>query len=141
MRRGRRSRPRAETAVALGPSGNDEVMIASVAGDTTAPPKPWSARAPISIARESASAHASEASTNRAVPATNTRRRPSRSADATAEHQEAREGDRVGVDDPLQAGGREMQPVAHRRQRHVHDGDVEDHHELGQADDGQEEVG
>jgi hypothetical protein len=73
----RAARPRLRSE----PSGSAEVMIASVAGETTAPPKPCSARAPISIERVSASAQASEDMTNRAVPATNTRRRPSRSAD------------------------------------------------------------
>ena len=56
-------------------------MIDSVAGDSTAPPRPWTARAPISSPRESASAQASEDSANSAVPARNTRRRPSRSAE------------------------------------------------------------
>ena len=59
---------------------------------------------------------------------------------AAAEHQEAGERQRVGVDHPLQAGGREMQPGAHRRQRDVDDRDVEDDHELREADDEQERV-
>ena len=62
------------------PSANEEVMIESVAGESTAPPKPCSARAPISSPRESASAQASDESANSAVPTRNTRRRPSRSA-------------------------------------------------------------
>ncbi len=62
------------------PSVNEVAMIARLAGEITAPPMPCSARAPISSVRESASAHASDASANSAVPARNTRRRPSRSA-------------------------------------------------------------
>jgi len=57
------------------------VMIDSVAGETTAPPKPCNARAPSSRPREEASAQASDESANSAVPTTNTRRRPSRSAE------------------------------------------------------------
>ncbi len=53
---------------------------------------------------------------------------------APAEHQQAGEGQRVGVDYPLQALGREVQGSLDRRQRDVHDRDVEDHHELGDAD-------
>ena len=52
---------------------------------------------------------------------------------AAAEQQEARERQRVGVDDPLQVDRREAQVGADRRQRDVHDGDVEDDHELRQA--------
>ena len=62
------------------PSVNEVAMIARLAGEITAPPMPCSVRAPISSVRESASAHASDAIANSAVPARNTRRRPSRSA-------------------------------------------------------------
>ena len=56
-------------------------MIDRVAGDSTAPLMPCTARAAISSVRESASAHPSDARANKAVPTRNTRRRPSRSAD------------------------------------------------------------
>ena len=54
--------------------------------------------------------------------------RPSR------EEQEAAEGDRVGADHPLQVLPREVECLADRRQRDVHDRDVEDRHEEGDAD-------
>ncbi len=72
-----RARPRLRS----GPSGSVLVMIASVAGEVTAPAIPCTVRAPISSPREAASAQASELSANIVVPARNTRRRPSRSAD------------------------------------------------------------
>ena len=110
-------------------------MIDSVAGDSTAPLKPWSARAAISrLARvgerapERGQREQRGADEEHAAAAEQVGRAP-------AEHQEAGERQRVGVDHPLQAGGREMQPGAHRRQRDVDDRDVEDDHELGQADD------
>ncbi len=51
-------------------------------------------------------------------------------AGAAAEHQEAGEGEGVGVDDPLQAGLGEAERVVDRGQRDVDDRDVEDHHQL-----------
>ena len=56
---------------------------------------------------------------------------------AAAEQQEAAEQQRVGVDDPLQVGLAEVQILLDRRQRDVHDRRVEDHHELGEADEDQ----
>jgi len=56
------------------------VRIDSDAGAMTAPPRPWTARAAISTPWLSARPPASEATLNSASPATNTRRRPSRSA-------------------------------------------------------------
>ena len=47
-----------------------------------------------------------------------------------AQQQEARECQRVGVDHPLEVGGREAEVAADRGQRDVHDRDVEDDHEL-----------
>ena len=54
-----------------------------------------------------------------------------------AEHQEPGEGERVGVHDPLQRGGRHVQVDAHLRERDVNDRDVEHDHELRQATDGE----
>ena len=63
-----------------GPSANAVVRIVSDAGAITAPPRPWTARAPISTACELASPPISDATANRTSPETNTIRRPSRSA-------------------------------------------------------------
>lgn len=51
-----------------------------------------------------------------------------------AQQQESGEGQRVGVDHPLQPGLAEVQIGAHGRQRHVHHGHVEDDEELPGAD-------
>jgi len=59
---------------------------------------------------------------------------------APAEHEQAAEGQCVGVDDPLEAGRGEAEAVADLRQRDVHDRDVEDDHELRKADDDEEKV-
>src|SRR3954454_17509898 len=58
-----------------------------------------------------------------------------------AEEEQSGERKRVGVDDPLQTGGREPEAVLDRRQRHVHDRDVQDDHELREADEQEERVG
>jgi hypothetical protein len=57
--------------------------------------------------------------------------------DPAAEQQQAAEGQRVGGDDPLPVGVRDPEVALRRRQRDVHDGRVEDDHELGRGDHGQ----
>ncbi len=52
-----------------------------------------------------------------------------------AQQQEAAEHQRVAVDDPLQGGVGDVQVGLDRRQRDVHDGGVENDHELREADD------
>ena len=49
--------------------------------------------------------------------------------------QEAAEGDQVGVDHPGEARLREVEVVLDRRQGDVHDGRVEDAHQLAETDD------
>ena len=53
---------------------------------------------------------------------------------APAEEQEAPEHERVGADDPLQVLLRESEVDLDRGQRHVHDCDVQDDHELHDAE-------
>ena len=62
------------------PSVKVFVTIESAAGDRSAAPRPWTARAAISHASLWASPPASDATANTISPAMNTRRRPSRSA-------------------------------------------------------------
>ena len=62
-----------------GPSGKVVVISASAVGAIIAPPTPWTARAVSSQACEVAKPPASEAAENSSSPATNIRRRPSRS--------------------------------------------------------------
>ena len=58
-------------------------------------------------------------------------------AEPAAEEQRATEEDRIRGDDPLQARLRKAEVGLDRRQRDVHDGDVEDDHELCGHDEGQ----
>jgi hypothetical protein len=57
-----------------------------------------------------------------------------------AQQQEAGEGQRVRVQDPLESDAREAELVFDRREGDVHDRDVEDHHELAQADDQEQRI-
>ena len=120
-----------------GPSVKVVVRIESEAGAMTAPPSPWTARAAIStrLAVGEAAGQRGEREQEQArdehPPA------PEQVSRAAAEEQEAGEGDRIGVDDPLQVDLGEVEPRADRGQRDVDDRDVEDDHELRQA--GQEE--
>ncbi len=68
-------------------------------------------------------------------------RRPNRSAARPPEKEEAGEGQRVGVDDPLQARRAEVQVALNGRQGDVDDRRVQDHHELADADEGQHQPG
>ena len=127
-----------QTASALvrsSPSEKVVVMIESAAGETSAPPKPWSARAPISIVSEVASPLSSEATGEDRHPGDEQAPPADQVGHAPAEQQEAAEHQRVAVDDPLQRGVGDVEVGLDRRQRDVHDGRVEDDHELREADD------
>ena len=56
-----------------------------------------------------------------------------------AEQEEAAEDERVAVDDPLQIALAEVEVGPDRGQRDVHDRRIEDHHELGDADEDEDE--
>ena len=88
-------------------------MIDSAAGETSAPPRPWSAAGDDQHRRpRSASAVEQRGARRRSpMPTMKSRLRPSRSASASAEQQEAAEHQRVGVDDPLQAAREKSRSV------------------------------
>jgi len=54
-----------------------------------------------------------------------------------AEQQQPAEAERIGVDHPLQAARGEPQRPLDVRQRHVHDRDIQHHHQLRGGDDDQ----
>src|SRR5437899_1427883 len=101
------------------PSEKVVITIESAAGDQEA-------RGAGKAVDEGGNREDRESGHEQALPAEEVRR-------AAAEQQEAPEEERVDVDDPLQAGRREMEPVLDRRQRHVHDRRVEHDHELRHA--------
>src|SRR3954466_5660512 len=124
------------------PAGKATCSNASAAGESSAAPMPWIARTAIRVSEFGANPPASEAAPNSARPIMKRRRRPSRSlarpprnstppkGSAAPEQQQAAEGERVPVDDPLEAVGGEPEIGLDRGQGDVHDRDVEDDHEL-----------
>jgi hypothetical protein len=62
---------------------------------------------------------------------------PGRLIEPATEQQQAAEGQRVGVEDPGQAGRGKAQAMADLWERNVHDGQVQDDHELGAEHQGQ----
>ena len=62
---------------------------------------------------------------------------PDEVAEPAGQEQQAPEGDEEAVDDPGQVGLAEAEVALDRRQRDVHDRDVEDDHQLREADDDQ----
>ena len=125
-------------ALACSPvSGNSVTMIARITLEATAPPIPWSRRAPISIPWLSASPHRTDAAVNRTRPVRNTFLRPDQVAEPAGQQQEAAEGDQVAVDHPREVRLGEVQVALDRGQRDVHDRRVEDHHQLAEAEHGE----
>src|SRR4029077_13147296 len=134
------------------PSENVVLMIASAAGEMNAAPRPWSARVLISHVELVARPLSSDAAVKTTTPARKSRLRPSRAPRraaarqktplaaeqvprAAAEQQEAAEHERVGVDDPLEIGLAEPEILLDRGKRNVHDGRVENDHELRETDE------
>jgi hypothetical protein len=113
------------------------VTIARLAAEITAAPRPWIARAhqdALAVGQRAAErGRGEEADADQEDLAAG-----EEVGGAPGQHQEAGEGQRVGVDDPLQAGVGEAERGVDVRQRDVDDRDVEDHHELRQTD-GEEE--
>ena len=115
------------------PSENVVVRIDSAAGEMTAAPSPWSERAAISDAfrpREAGQQRRErehdDADEEQPPPSEQIGRAP-------AQEQEAAEEERVGADHPLEVLLREPEVDFDRGQRHVHDRDVQDDHELHRA--------
>ena len=95
-------RPRARLRSA--PSLKEPVTIARLAAEITAAPKPWIARAPIRT-RLAVGERAAERGDGEEADADQEDLAAGEEVGGAAgQHQEAGEGERVGVDDPLQAG-------------------------------------
>ena len=108
--------PHAARAVARWPPEYVVAMIDSAAGVRSAAPSPWTARATMRPSGELASPLASDAAVKTNSPV-----------------REASREQHVDGDDPLQVAVVEAQRRVDRRERDVHHGDVEDDHELRDA--------
>ena len=98
-------------------SVNSVIISESATAETTAPPRPCTARATISISCELASPQASEASGEQRDADQEQPPVPEEVAQPAAEQQEAAEGEQVGVDDPGERRLGEAEVLPDRRQR------------------------
>ena len=117
--------------------GYASARMASELAKSIAAPVPWTARAPSSTAMFGASAQASEETVNNAhSPDEDAAAAEAVGDGARAEH-DGGQGERVGVDDPLDAGQAGVQVAGDVRQRRVDDRDVEHQHRRREADHGE----
>ena len=101
---------------------------------SSAAPSPCSERKAISEASDQASPSSSELTVNSDQAGHEEPPAAEQVGQPAAEQEHAAEEDRVGGDHPLQALLAEVQVVLDRRQRDVHDRDIEHDHELGGDD-------
>ena len=116
------------------PIGKVVAISARAVGAASAAPAPCTARAASSHHSEVAKPPTSEASGEEQDAGHEDAPAAVDVAEPAAEQQQAAEGQRVGGDDPLEPGTAEAEGALDVRQRDVHDGGVEDDHELGGGD-------
>ena len=119
------------------PSANIVVRIDRAAGASSAPPSPWVARKAISEPSDQAKPASRELTVKSDDAGDEQRATAEQVGHPAAEQQEAAEHERVGGDHPLEARLGEVQVGLDRRQRDVHDRDVQDDHELRGDEDGE----
>ena len=105
----------------------------------TAAPTPCNDRAAMRVAWLPANPPRRLDAVKSASPTRKIRRRPKMSARRPPRSSRPPKVSTYDGDHPLEARGAESEVLLDRGERHVHDGDVQDHHELGQADDDQDE--
>ena len=120
--------------------GSVKVVVsrARTDGARSAPNAPWMLRAATSMGKLSDAPPSAEAEAKPISPMRSARFRPDDVADAAAEEQEAAEGEGVTRDHPLAVGVGEVEVMLRGGQRNVDDRVVEDHHQLGHAQDRQD---
>ncbi len=127
--------PHAPSARPRRSAGTAAERIVSVSGITIAPPRPCTARAALSASIDGASAAAPEASGEDAEAEREDAPPPEAVAEGRAGEQQHGEGERVGVDGPLEPGEAGVQVGADHRQRRRDDEVVErDHEERDRGD-------
>ena len=126
--------PQAAIAVPRSGPWNSWAISASEVANIAAPPMPWRPRARCRKVALVASPQSRDASVNSPTPI-DEQAPPSEAVGERAHGQgEGGEGQRVGVDHPLQPGQVGVELLLDVGQRDVDDGDVEQQHERRQAD-------
>ena len=128
------TKPKTPIALARSLGSVKSITISDRAtAETTAPPRPCTARATTRASCEVARPQPSEASVKSAIPIRNRRWWPKRSPSRPPSRRKPAEGQQVGVHDPGERGLGEAEVLADRRQRHSDDRHVEDDHQVAQA--------
>ena len=144
------SRPTAPPATAIAPktpnalprsfcSVNVVVSSDSADGTSSAANAPWQARAVTSMAKLTEAPPMADDAGEAGQPGQERHLAAEQVGQPAAEQQQAAERQGVGGDHPLPVHGREVQRPLRRRQRDVHHREVQDHHELRQADHAQDQ--
>ena len=131
--------PQAASAWVRGvPCGKVLIRIDSAAGDSSAAPSPWPARAANSVAALPASAAASEDGDEHAQAGQEHPPAAEQVGGASAEQQQAAEDQRVARDRPADVAAGDVQALGHVRHGDVDGRDVEDDHQLRDAEQQQQ---
>ena len=107
--------------------GNETLISARLPGTSSAPPTPCRPRAAINIPMFGARPHHTDATANSVTPAAS-RASAVKVAQRSACQEKRGKHERVRFDDPLNVRYRRMQIGLQRRQRHVHDGAIDERH-------------
>ena len=134
------TKPKTPIALARSAGSVKSVIISeSATAETTAPPRPCTARAAIRSSCESARPQRERGGREERDPEQEQAPVAEEVAQPAAEQQEAAEREQVRVDDPRERRLGEAEILADRRQRDVDDRDVEHDHQVAQAEDEQRE--
>ena len=125
--------------VALRPSGKVVVSRDMPVGTIAAAPRPCRARPARKDAGSQAKVASREAAPNRASPVRNSLRRPNRSPIRPKRSRKPPDGSANAVTAHCRRGLAHAQVLAEDGQRHVQDGEVQGDHELGRAEDEEDE--
>ena len=127
--------PQAPSALARSPPWvNAAMMIESAAGESIAAPRPWPARAANSVVAPPASAEATDESGEDGQAGEEHAPAAEQVGGAAAEQEQAAEDQRVARDRPADVTAADVEVLRDVGQRDVHGRDVEDHHQLGDAE-------
>ena len=126
--------PQAPSALARSPPWvKAAMMIESAAGESIAAPRPWPARAANSVGGAAGQRRGERGEREHAQAGEEHAPAAEQVGGAAAEQQQAAEDERVARDRPADVGAADAEVLGHVGQRDVHGGDVEDDHQLGDA--------
>ena len=133
--------PQAPSALARSPPCvNAAMMIESAAGESIAAPRPWPARAANSVGGAAGERRGERGEREHAQAGEEHAPAPEQVGGAPAEQEQAAEDQRVARDRPADVAAADVEVLRHVGKRDVHGGDVEDDHQLGDAEQDEQAV-